>query len=422
MCSNAGNNTDNSNLIEKFSKRFISLSDEGMDFDCEFIVGIKKVVVRGHKFLFAASSKVFQAMFYGDLKEDKTVIVEDLNSDGFESMKQFIYTGEINFTSVIKALLTYVAARKYLISVLSEVCSNYIKENILPAEVLEFYECCKIVSVSEFEELCCKIIQEKTDEVITSEYFTLAKPESIELILKSSSLSLKSEFEVFDLFERWALAEASRNEIAVGSMATSFNHLKKHIRFLTIGGQQQCVSRVSESLLLTPHEKFAIGMNQMKVNARPVPASLSSQSQQRHFITSASPTESYTMQNTFMIKINSTCESCNRYDLFAFKNHFYISAFQSSNCVFFEIMPGSSTNYYTLIFFMKTKLRVMAVNSYDDLYIEKELDFKWNGNIKPENQKVTIAAIPINKLQKECFSRGTNAVVIEGSFKVQKIE
>ncbi|RZF43069.1 hypothetical protein LSTR_LSTR001247 [Laodelphax striatellus] len=280
MCSNT---SDDSYLLEKFAKRFLNSSNNGIDYDCEFLVGSQQVVVRGHKLVFAVTSDVFRAMFYGELREYKTVIVEDLDPEGFECMKQFIYTGEIKFSSAIQALLTYIAAGKYLIPLLEKVCCKYIEEKTHPSEVLEFYECCKGFNVSKFEELCSKIIRKKTDEVVVSDYFTTAKLETIEMILSSSSLKLKSELEVFDIFERWALAEASRNAIAVELMASSFETLKKHIRFLAMSGEQ-FVSRVAESSLLTQEEKLIIAMNMIKLNTKPMPEGLSPEQKQRQFI------------------------------------------------------------------------------------------------------------------------------------------
>ncbi|RZF44186.1 hypothetical protein LSTR_LSTR003826 [Laodelphax striatellus] len=112
MDSKKGYTSSDEYLSQKFEKRFLNLLDNNMDCDCEFDVGSQNIVIRGHKFLFSAASEVFHAMFYGKFKEEEAVRVEDLDPEGFQGMRQFIYTGEVNFTSSIHLLSIYIAARK----------------------------------------------------------------------------------------------------------------------------------------------------------------------------------------------------------------------------------------------------------------------------------------------------------------------
>ncbi|XP_022195687.2 BTB/POZ domain-containing protein 3 [Nilaparvata lugens] len=271
-----------SSLTAKFKDRFLEASDNGFTYDCKFIVGSENKVIEGHKMFFSLASEVFKAMFYGDLKEDNVVKIEDLDADGFEAMKYFIYTGEVNFSSTIQALLTYIAARKYLISQLTKQCIVYIEQNIKPSEVLEVYEYCETNNIPGFDDLCLKIIEEETDQIVESGYFPTAKSETIQLILKSRRLTLESEIQVFKLFEKWALAKASRENISDEKLATSFGSLKKYIRFLTISKEEFTSQDVEHSLLLTQKEKEAIQSNLLLgSDLKPMPESLSVVQRQR---------------------------------------------------------------------------------------------------------------------------------------------
>ncbi|XP_039275986.1 kelch-like protein 31 [Nilaparvata lugens] len=263
---------------DRFLERFLRLEC----FDCEFIVGSLKEVVKGHKLLFSAASDEFKTMFNCDFKHQTRVKVVDLDPVGFKSMKQFIYSGEVSFTSAIHALLTFAAARKYSVHDLDEKCIKYVIENIQPSEVLQFYESCKALHISEFDQLCCKVIQEKTNEVVASEFFLSSKTETIELLLKLPGLKLESESEVFEHFERWAQAEADRKSINVDLMPSYFNNLKKHIRFLTMN-VKEFASRVSGSSLMTPDEKNVILQNLMDSNPEPMPTYLSIEQEIRKF-------------------------------------------------------------------------------------------------------------------------------------------
>ncbi|RZF40637.1 hypothetical protein LSTR_LSTR010623 [Laodelphax striatellus] len=248
------------NETETFKNRFHRLADSDMLTDCEFIVGPQKTVIKGHKVFFCAASDAFHAMFLGDLKETNAVHIEDLEPDGFQGMKKYIYTDQTDFKSVFEALATYVAARKYLIEPLKEVCENYIKKLLQPSDVLEFIDSCRLNNISIFDDLFRKIIIENTAEVVKSDYFPSANIETIELIVKSPRLLLKSEIELFGHFERWALAEVERRKIPAEDIATSFGSLKKHIRFLTMS-REDIDTRIKSSLFLTSEEKRVISKN-----------------------------------------------------------------------------------------------------------------------------------------------------------------
>ncbi|XP_039287981.1 BTB/POZ domain-containing protein 6-like [Nilaparvata lugens] len=280
MGSKAGENRDKScssseiSVNSAFNTRFHRLLESNMLSDCEFVVGEQKTVIKGHKVFFSLASEVFQVMFCGDLKETAPVQVIDLEPEGFQGMKTYIYTGEIKFTSVIHALHTYTAARKYIIPNLPQKCVDYIETKLKPCGVLELQDTCRLYCISDFDEVCSRIINQHTGEVLSSSYFPTASIDAVESILKSPSLNVKSEVEIFFNFERWALAEIERREIPAEDVATCFNNLKKHIRFLTMSGEE-FVERVEPSPLLTREEKYAIAINRIKLNPKVTAESIS---------------------------------------------------------------------------------------------------------------------------------------------------
>ncbi|RZF40349.1 hypothetical protein LSTR_LSTR008779 [Laodelphax striatellus] len=298
-----------------FKDRFYRLPEIGIDYDCEFIIvgtDTDNVVVEGHRFIFAVASDVFKAMFYGELTEEKSVQIEDLDPEGFKGLKQYIYTSEISLTSVKHASSIYLAAHKYMIAELRSECFKYIENNIKPSEVLELYEWCETNRIiSEFEALCSKLIKEKTEEVVDdyrSKYLLPCKPSTVEMFLKSPSLRLDSELQVFTHFERWAHAEIDRENISDDSkVASHFNDLKKHIRFLTMK-PEELTSRVAKSRLLTDEEKRAIGCALMNSNST-LPDTLSPIKESRKFIpkptpiVNPTPTPINTRQQTRRIEI-----------------------------------------------------------------------------------------------------------------------
>ncbi|RZF33231.1 hypothetical protein LSTR_LSTR017546, partial [Laodelphax striatellus] len=177
-------------LNETFNNHLLRLADSDLLADCEFVVGPEKNVIKGHKVLFCAASEVFHAMFLRNLKETKTVHVEDIELDIFQGLKKYIYTGQTAFKSVFQALAIFVAARKYLIEPLKDTCECYIDWELRPSQVLELLDSCRLNSVSELDSyhiirVCHEYIRLDTANVVESAYFPSANIETIELILKS---------------------------------------------------------------------------------------------------------------------------------------------------------------------------------------------------------------------------------------------
>ncbi|RZF40638.1 hypothetical protein LSTR_LSTR010624 [Laodelphax striatellus] len=106
-------------------------------------------------------------------KETNAVHVEDLEPDGFQGMKKYIYTGETDFKSVFEALATYVAARKYLIEPLKKVCGKHIRDKVILLDINkvdEFSECCKVNSVSIFDVIISNHIKKLVADPENAEY------------------------------------------------------------------------------------------------------------------------------------------------------------------------------------------------------------------------------------------------------------
>lgn len=87
--------------------------------DALIVVGEQSFSV--HKFMLAARSRVFQAMFESDMSESRTGIVEidDVEPDIFRQFLRFVYTGQLD--GPLSPALRYVA-HKYDVSTLEALC------------------------------------------------------------------------------------------------------------------------------------------------------------------------------------------------------------------------------------------------------------------------------------------------------------
>ncbi|XP_022196079.2 BTB/POZ domain-containing protein 1 [Nilaparvata lugens] len=277
MCSLFERESSSQSVKDFFDKRFKRLCISDINSDVEFIVGHEKVSIKGHKLFFSTASEVFYEM----LAELSVVELVNIGPEGFKAMKEFIYTGEVSFSSMTHAVSTLVTAKKFLVPLLDLKCIEYIRDKH-SSEVLQIYEEFKGENITHFNDTCFELFETITYDILESDGFLSAKSETIDLLLKLESLALSSELELFTFFEKWALAQAEREEISDECLGSHFNGLKKHIRFLTMSPKEFALS-ASKSLLLTKDEKLDIALNILCPGSTPYPDNLCPIQKKRKF-------------------------------------------------------------------------------------------------------------------------------------------
>ena len=89
--------------------------------DIEFDVAGQTIAA--HKFIVAARSPVFSAMFQNDMEEARTnrVKIDDIEAPIFKEFLYFLYTGKLNSTNIEEL---YVVADKYQVETLKSLCAK----------------------------------------------------------------------------------------------------------------------------------------------------------------------------------------------------------------------------------------------------------------------------------------------------------
>ncbi|CAH4005144.1 unnamed protein product [Pieris brassicae] len=95
--------------------------------DCSFLVCGQEL--KAHKLILAISSPVFEAMFYGPLSTNKSIIISDIDPNIFQLLLNFIYTDKVDILTIEEAYDLLYASKKYLLDTLTEICLEYIKTN-----------------------------------------------------------------------------------------------------------------------------------------------------------------------------------------------------------------------------------------------------------------------------------------------------
>ncbi|XP_062524244.1 kelch-like protein 40a isoform X2 [Bombyx mori] len=103
--------------------------------DCNFCVSGKKF--KAHKLILGISSPVFEAMLYGPLSNNNDIHIPDIEPEIFQLILNYIYTDNVDITSIEQAFDLLYASRKYLLEHLTKTCIEYIKENVTIDNVIE---------------------------------------------------------------------------------------------------------------------------------------------------------------------------------------------------------------------------------------------------------------------------------------------
>ncbi|GBM11958.1 Speckle-type POZ protein B [Araneus ventricosus] len=121
--------TLNDNLKSLYDKQFL----------CDVKLKTNTGIFPAHKIILSASSSVFNAMFSSDMKEKDSdfVNIDDLSDDAVRRMLLYIYTARMEDVTWESASNLYVAADKYAILSLKDICSSYLKDNLSPGNACE---------------------------------------------------------------------------------------------------------------------------------------------------------------------------------------------------------------------------------------------------------------------------------------------
>ena len=169
----------------------------------------RKQVLPAHRFVLAIGSPVFEAMFYGDLAETKdTIELPDCDYGNLLELFRFMYSDKVNLSGSNVMGVLYLA-KKYMVSSLSDKCTEYLKENLDSSNVLSILSCAQTYEEKSLEEECWKVIDEQTEAVVKSDDFVTIQRTLLEAIVKRDTLNIV-EVELFKGLMRWATKQLEK--------------------------------------------------------------------------------------------------------------------------------------------------------------------------------------------------------------------
>ncbi|KAH7942517.1 hypothetical protein HPB49_024818 [Dermacentor silvarum] len=155
--------------------------------DVEFIVKSDAYsaskTFKAHKQLLALRSDVFGAMFYGSLRERDTVLIQDLNPDGFRGLLKYVYTGRPAINNIEDAMYTRSAADKYLFNDLKNICTKYINDHLKADNVCKLIDYSFVANGEVIDDVVEQVIQDNAASVLSSAEFTLSMEQTVNFVL-----------------------------------------------------------------------------------------------------------------------------------------------------------------------------------------------------------------------------------------------
>ena len=183
--------------------------------DVKFVVasstdeGESKKVIPAHKFVLALSSPVFFAMFYGQMADTKESIeLPDCEYESLLELFRFLYSDKANLSGKNVMQVLYLA-NKYMVPSLAEKCKRYLRKNLAASNVLTILPHAQKFEDKDLEHPCWEVIEEQTEEVVTSVEFATVDRSLVQSFVKKDRLKV-TEVKLFKAVDHWATKECER--------------------------------------------------------------------------------------------------------------------------------------------------------------------------------------------------------------------
>uniref|UniRef100_A0A8C1XGA5 BTB (POZ) domain containing 2b n=1 Tax=Cyprinus carpio TaxID=7962 RepID=A0A8C1XGA5_CYPCA len=195
-------------------ERFAFLFNNEVLSDVHFLVGKGMGVQRipAHRFVLAAGSAVFDAMFNGGMATTSTEIeLPDVEPAAFLALLKFLYSDEVHIgpETVMTTLYT---AKKYAVPALEAHCVEFLKKNLRADNAFMLLTQARLFDEPQLASLCLENIDKNTGDALAAEGFTDIDLDTLVAVLERDTLGVR-EVHLFGAAVRWAEAEAHRQQL-----------------------------------------------------------------------------------------------------------------------------------------------------------------------------------------------------------------
>lgn len=218
--------------------------------DITFLLG--NTPFKGRKAVLAESSSVFQAMFFGPLANGQDIVeIKDMDTTGFRNLIQFIHTGKVVLKGIKDTLATAVAADRYNVPKLYDLCVQRVESAVSVVNIWAIYEAAILLENHVLRKVCKEFLIEHAAVLLRTDQFLLCPT----LILTYLANDLPLDVSPYYLIPA-LIAWTRRRKILINFVFKTF---KSHLYNLRVKPEDfQTYVDYHKSKVLTNEESTAI--------------------------------------------------------------------------------------------------------------------------------------------------------------------
>lgn len=217
--------------------------------------------IPAHKNLLAVASDVFKIMFYGSLREEGDIWINDASAPVFEEFLQFFYLDEVELTMEHIGGVIHLG-HKYNVIECLDVCKQFLLDHLTDENACVVLRLAVLYDITELIQMCEKRISVNTEAVFESTSFLTCDRTVLAHILTLDLLSC-SESDVFEACISWVKASSKQNVLTRKTVQDFLGDLFYEIRFASMTLEEFAVLYTSNGCLFSPAEY--IDLNQMMI-------------------------------------------------------------------------------------------------------------------------------------------------------------
>lgn len=167
------------------------------------------IVVKGvqfpvHKFILAARSPVFQAMFHNNMQESQSKNMEicEISPVPFRLLLEYIYKFDVEITGESVMELLYLA-KKYSFEELRDRCTKFVESNLVPENSCLLLMESENQNEVELSQKCEEVVYSSVERVVQLDDFCNLSPKVLARLVHSNKFVLP-EIEIFNSCVKWA--------------------------------------------------------------------------------------------------------------------------------------------------------------------------------------------------------------------------
>lgn len=185
--------------------------------------------VPAHKIFLSSASTVFDAMFYGLLKEQGDIKIVDSSAEAFKVFLRFFYIEKVELTIENISQVMYLVQKYNVMDCLS-LCANFLATKIRIEHVTVVLDLALIYEQKQLLESCELQISLHSSEVFKSLDFVKCSRQVLNHILNMDWLSC-TETDVFEACMSWVKVTSQQEELTRDIIETHLGDIFYQIRF-----------------------------------------------------------------------------------------------------------------------------------------------------------------------------------------------